>query len=158
MSEAQARYEKRIQDKKEVTGKISDTCRFVGFGLLAIYYTLMSGENKFALGLRDTVHTYWMLQAIGTAGALAILFDYLQYYCGSRSVEEALQREDHKYDDTSWAYMARGWFYKFKQFAVFAGSLILVILVLVGTVGKPTAPKSASLCTFVACGSSFANV
>lgn len=82
-----ARRDRVIEEKKSVTGRISDTCRFVGFGLLAIFYALHTGENELALRIRSEAP--WKLFVMGAFGVLTILLDYLHYFFGSRAVTQA---------------------------------------------------------------------
>lgn len=152
--------EKILEEKKNVTSRISDTCRYIGFGLLAVYYTIMSGDNSFATNLQSGALTYWALQGIGIAGAVAILFDYLQYFFGSRAVEEALASETHQYNEDSCAYRARRLFYNLKQCSVGAGAVLLLFVVVFATAAtKPPVigPKSSLSCALETSSSSCAN-
>lgn len=118
-----------LNEKANVTGKISDTCRFVGFGLLAVFYTIK-------LDLKSLTPTFDSLPsglviAVGLFGGLAIFFDYLQYWCGSRAVDHALSRSSrYDYDENRWEYKGRKAFYCLKQLAVFLGVLSIIIVVL----------------------------
>ena len=113
-----------LGEKRHVTSKISDNCRFIGFGLLALYYTIMSSEHGFGLEIR-TLHSL-VIQGIGVAGALAVVFDYLQYVFGYFSVNQALAREDNNYNANSCAYKARAFLFYAKQIAAGFGALLVV--------------------------------
>jgi len=117
-----------LAEKRHVTGKISDNCRFIGFGLLAVYYAIMSGAGtSFGASLR-LEHPY-AVQLIGMSGVLTILFDYLQFLFASRSVDQALKRSDNSYNSKSLAYKARSSFYYAKQWSTFIGAATLVYIV-----------------------------
>lgn len=118
---------KVLDEKRNVTGGISDTCRIVGFGLLAVFYTIKVGDEK--LGTIETDH-YCLFLAVGLSGFAIILFDYLQYFFGSLAVEAAI-KADNKYDKDSLAYKARVLFFNLKQYAVFVGVGLLIWLFLV---------------------------
>jgi hypothetical protein len=106
-----------LKKKKNVTGRISDTCRIVGFGLLTVFYSIKIGEGKLAdIGTNHPC----LIMAIGGLGFLVILFDYLQYFFGSMAVEAALI-SDNRYDDKSFAYKARNVLFILKQYAVLFG-------------------------------------
>ena len=118
---------KVLDEKRNVTGRISDTCRIVGFGLLTVFYTIKVGDEK--LSTIDTTHSCLVL-AVGIAGFAILVFDYLQYFFGSMAVEAAMKAKN-KYDEDSIAYKARKLFFYLKQYAVFVGVGLLVWLFLV---------------------------
>jgi hypothetical protein len=125
--EYKERRERVLDEKKNVTSKISDTCRFIGFGLLIVYYTIQSADGAFATHLKT--HSPVLVYAVGIAGAATILLDYLQYLFGAMAVDRALKRPTMDYDETSCAYKARLWAYRAKQFATAVGAAALIILV-----------------------------
>ena len=116
-----------LAEKSNVTSKISDTTRFVAFGLLVAFYSVHSASGEgFAAGLKE----HWVLLLImGLCASMAILCDYLQYFFGLRSVEEALKRDTVDYDDASFAYKARKATFYIKQWLVIAGAVVLVLMV-----------------------------
>jgi hypothetical protein len=79
-----------IDDGKAVTGRISDACRLVGFGLLAIFYGIKTGEGTFAQSVKTGHGCLFM--AMGALGVLAIVLDYLQYMFANLSIEDAKKR------------------------------------------------------------------
>lgn len=119
------RKAKVLEEKRNVTSKISDSCRVVGFGLLAIFYTLKIGSADMVKISTDHPYLVW---AVGVFGFLAIFFDYLQYFFGSLTVDAALQAPNHKYDHASFAYKARGAFFHIKQYSVILGVIALGLL------------------------------
>lgn len=126
-NELEKRRADRLDEKRNVTGRISDTCRFIGFGLLAVFYTLKSSSEGFAVGLKDNYPC--VVLAVGIFGGGAILFDYIQYWAGSRSVERALNTEDFQFDPKHWSYITRGFAFAAKQALVFLGVIALIGLV-----------------------------
>lgn len=64
--------ERIIDQKSEVTGRISDTCRIIGFGLLIFYFTVHFNDSAAAVRLRQ--ENSWSLFAIGVLGVLTIFF------------------------------------------------------------------------------------
>lgn len=128
-SELKANRARLLIEKASVTGKISDTCRFVGFGLLAVFYTI-TVDHKSPTSSFEALPQCLVL-AIGLFGGFAIFFDYLQYLCGFLAVEHALTRElSYDYDKSRWHYRGRVIFYYAKQFAVGMGVLSLIAAVL----------------------------
>src|SRR5262245_41224283 len=94
---------KILDEKRNVTARISETTRFVGFGLVAIYYSIRtSGAPSFGSALEMRFPTVVML--IGLLGVATVLLDYLQYWFGARSVDDALKRESLDYDTGSFWY------------------------------------------------------
>jgi hypothetical protein len=126
-NELKERRAKRLAEKADVTARISDTTRFVAFGLLVAFYTVHAGENPFATALKEQG---LLLFVMGVSAAFAILFDYVQYVCGRISVEAALRRPTVDYDETSWSYRVRVDAFAGKQALVIVGSLCLVTMVI----------------------------
>lgn len=128
-SEAQAVRSKVMDERRNVTSRISDMCRFVGFGLLAVFYGIKAGTGDFAdaMQAKDS-----LLLAVGIFGVLTILLDYLQYLFAYVAVEDALTRkaEGYTYDDRSCSYKAWVAFFWMKQAAVGIGVIILFWLIL----------------------------
>jgi hypothetical protein len=125
-----------LDEKRNVTSRISDTCRFVGFGLLAIYYSIKIGGNKLATQLQ-TEHR-WLVFWLGLFGALAILLDYLQFVAGSLAVNKALRSAGLEYDTDWCSYKFRQLAFNAKQFVVLAG--VAVLLWLIGTLEFAPSP------------------
>lgn len=119
-----------LEQKQLVTGKIGEICRFIGFALLAVFYTISSSNNEFSKKISATSDL--ALYVIGAAGVLTILFDYLQYFFGSIAVNQALANEEdgYKYNSSHFSYRLRGIFYYVKQAMAFLGSFVLTVLIL----------------------------
>ena len=81
-----------LAEKQTINAKLSDACRYIAFGCLIAYYVLMSGDGDFASRFRHGFGV-WAVHNIGLFGTLAILCDHLQYFCGSKSVQSALDEE-----------------------------------------------------------------
>lgn len=114
-----------LEEKRNVTGRISDSCRVVGFGLLAVFYSVrVGGVDMEKIG---TAHPC-LVWAVGIFGFLSVLSDYLQYTFAAFSVDSALKAPPHTYDDNSLPYKLRYFFYIAKQWAVVAGVVALGLL------------------------------
>jgi len=131
--ESKSRRQRRLEEKADVTGKISDITRFIAFGLLVAFYTVNVSNDNFATGLRGYQCPLFLM---GLCGSVAILLDYLQYVFGLLSVKNALVRETVDYDPHSLWYKGRTFCFVGKQVAVTIGSTMLVIIVAL-TVYKP---------------------
>src|SRR5665213_1872801 len=111
-----------LEEKKNVTSRISDSCRVVGFGLLAVFYSVrVGGGDMEKIG---AAHPY-LVWAVGGFGFLSVLFDYLQYTFAAWAVGNALKTLDCKYDPNSYAYILRQHFYVAKQVAIIIGVVAL---------------------------------
>lgn len=112
-----------------VTGRISDACRLVGFGLLAIFYGIKTDDHSaFATSIQKG-HG-WLFMAIGALGVLAIVLDYLQYMFANISIEDAKETADQLYPK-KFSLKVRTFCFYAKQWVIVAGSIALVWLVLV---------------------------
>ena len=118
---------KVLEEHKNVTSKISDSCRFIGFGLLAIFYTSKTGGGAFAEGVfKDHPCLVW---TVGLAGFFGILVDYLQYFFASMAVDQALESDDFLYEKKSLPYWVWEKFFLWKQLIIFVGVVALGWLV-----------------------------
>lgn len=123
-----------LEDRKQnlyttrtlVTGKISDIVRFIGLGLVAIFYTIRSSPDADTYGAADK----YILYVFGVFGVIAIVLDYLQYVANHYAIEEALLSKDKRFNDQGRPYRIAELAFKSKQIFTFGGALALVILVL----------------------------
>ena len=113
--------EKVLQVKKDVSSQISELCRYIGFGLVAVAYAVLTSSAPFATGLLEENKVPILISAL--MGCTTILFDYLQYLSGYFSVNEALNNKNagYHYIKKSLAYKMRGWCFIGKQAAVIIG-------------------------------------
>lgn len=119
---------KVLEEKRHVSSRVSDLCRYIGFGVVAVTWTLITSTSDFATSITTNYRTWLMLSAIG--GILTILFDYLQFLAGYLSVNEALNRTDNTYDDKSLAYKSRKVLFWLKQVTAIACIVILIVVVI----------------------------
>lgn len=115
-----------LDEKRNVTGRISETCRYVGFGLLVVYYAIQSGDSAFEERLR--LDHSPLIYLVGACGVFSIAFDYLQYFFAARSVDEAYRRPTADFDPHSVAYKARQVFFYLKQIVAVLGASLLVFM------------------------------
>ncbi|TIT42764.1 MAG: hypothetical protein E5W76_09285 [Mesorhizobium sp.] len=127
--EYQKNRDRLLDDQKSVTARISDACRLVGFGLLAVFYAIKTGDGAFAIGAKADHQC--LLMTMGAIGILSVIMDYRQYMFGWMSIKDAKRSRDQLYDDTKFAHKARAFLFEAKQYVVLAGSIVLVWLVLV---------------------------
>ena len=119
----------RFEDKKETSGRIGETSRFIGFGLVALVFTIHGSENTLSSSIAS--NSELLLNLAGLAGCLTIVCDYLQYVCGYFSVNKALQRKENNfsYDDETFVYRGRVAFFWLKQFFAFSGALTVILVI-----------------------------
>ena len=120
--------QRRLGDKRETSGRIGETTRFIAFGIIALVFTIHGSDSVIAMGIIAR-HEFW-LNAAGLVACLSVLSDYLQYVCGYFSVNHALSRHeaDYQYDQRTWVYRGRAGFFWAKQALAFAGAAIIVAL------------------------------
>ncbi len=116
-----------LADKKDMSGRIGETSRFIGFGLVALVFTIYGSDNTLSSTIRQD--SAFLLNVAGLLGCLAILSDYLQYVCGYFSAKDAISRtkEEHTYDDEAAVYKGREFFFWAKQLFAFVGATIVII-------------------------------
>lgn len=119
---------KELQDNADFYSmRISETSRFVGFGLLAVFYAIKVGPND------DLASNDCLITLIGVFGALSVLLDYLQYVFGYLMVRSAQDNpSDHSYGNGlgGWFFAFKSWAFWLKQFTAIFGSIFVIIVVL----------------------------
>lgn len=123
--------QQRFGDKRETSGRIGDTTRYIAFGIIALVFTIHGSESLLAIEIRQLGELY--LNIAGIAACLSIVSDYLQYVCGYFSVNDALKRREqmYSYDPSSLMYKGRMFFFWAKQALSFVGAAIIVFLMVV---------------------------
>lgn len=130
-TDLQARRRAVLDQKQYVSSKIGEACRFIGFGLVAIAYALLSSDKVFA---QDAISRFGgYLKLAGALGAATVLFDYVQYVSGYVSANSALSRSadgEHSYlFKKSWpSYKLRELSFVLKQAFALLGAIILTIV------------------------------
>lgn len=126
----QDKKSKVFEEQRHVSSKISDLCRYIGFGIAAAAYAIFSSNSDFARNLLVCDKELLIFTAI--TAVLVIFTDYLQFLCGYMSVRTAIANKDdgYKYKPESLPYKGRFVFFITKQ--VLTGvSVILLLVVLV---------------------------
>lgn len=125
------RRRQKIQEDKDFTSaRISESARYIGFGLAAITMALITSDA--ALPKRMMSHYEGFVLFASALGCLAILLDYLHYVCGYLASEDAgRNREgDYGYLTQSGFYRARRWFFVSKQIVAILGAVIFITVLL----------------------------
>lgn len=126
-SETSAAYRQRLEQKSIVSSRLSETTRFVAFGIVAWVFAIQASEAEFSRSF-ISIYEFW----INSAGALAVISissDYFQYLCAYFSVKHSLTRKDHdyKYDRNHPAYFLQMAFFIVKQITVGIGAIITAV-------------------------------
>lgn len=124
-----------LDEKRNVSSKISETTRYIGFGLIAAVYGVLTSDSSKIDSLFDASTTLLVISAV--AGAVAIVFDYMQFVFGYWSVRQALRASDSKYNEEYFAYKLRARLFWLKQGFAFAGALLFTV-VLISSVFRAT--------------------
>lgn len=125
---------KVLEEKRHVSSKISDLSRYIGFGLVAVAYAILTSDSAPILKLYGE-RRILVLAAAGL-GTLAIIFDYIQFLAGYLAVQKALKNVEgeFKYDDTSVSYKLRSLAFWGKQLASLSGAVIFSVTVWIALV------------------------
>ncbi len=118
-----------LEEKRHVSSKISDLSRYIGFGLVAVVYTILTSDSKSVTKIYEN-YTFLLL-LVAELGAATILIDYLQFVGGYFAVEAALKNEDdsYRYNPKSFWYQLRIITFWIKQVTAFLGALFLIIVI-----------------------------
>ena len=128
-------YEKVLEEKRHVSSRVSDLCRYIGFGLVAVVFVLLSSGSDYAKGVVSQHQN--MLLFIGGTGCLSVIFDYLQFFAGYITVNRALKNTEgnYIYDDKLLSYKIRNWCFYFNQCTTIIGAATLMYLIIISTRG-----------------------
>lgn len=115
---------KVLEEKRHVSSKISDLSRYIGFGLVAVAYAILTSDSASVQKLYEDRQLLIILSA--GFGTLAVIFDYVQFLAGYLAVQTAISNAGggFKYDDGSLSYKLRTWAFWVKQVAALAGAVI----------------------------------
>lgn len=131
-NELHIRRRQKIQEDKDFTSaRVSESARYIGFGLGAASVAFLTSDAAFSRMLISNYKTGVM--AAAAFGCLTILLDYFHYILGYMSSEQAGRNSagDYGYLTGSGLYRSRRWFFWLKQFTAVLGALIFIaVLVL----------------------------
>ncbi len=121
-----------IDERRFVTNRISETTRYLGFGLLAIFYGIISSADAYAQQLK--LGHPLLLQLMALSAMLALILDHLQYLFGRAAARKALKRTDKPYTyNKQWSSMRGRWAcFWGKQAMALLGCLIFLWVVVAG--------------------------
>ena len=125
------RYDAALAQKRFATSKVSELCRLVGIGLLALSYSVLISDTNVSEAL---VKNYKLLLfLLGLSGALTIAFDYIQYFSAKIQAEKAIDNKEYEFQPNKhWkSSKIRNGAYICKQYTALFGVIILVLFSLV---------------------------
>jgi hypothetical protein len=124
-----ARRRKTAQDDKDfTTGKISELARYVGFGLAAFPFVLLTSQSKFAQHVIDNFQTQFLFTSV--IGCLVILAEYGQYYFGYLASSAAYRNRtgSYRYDEASLSFKLRQALFFLKHIGAAAGAIYFIAI------------------------------
>lgn len=120
-------YSQRLEQKGVVTSRLSETTRFVAFGIVAWVFAVQASDAEFSTSYVSS-YEIWVNLA-GVLAVISIASDYFQYLSAYLSVKHALTRknEGYKYNKNHPSYFFQLCFFALKQISVGTGALIVVV-------------------------------
>jgi hypothetical protein len=105
-----------------VSDRLSTQVRTVALGILALTWGLLVGDSTAA----KDISSHWRgnLVALGGLAVLVMFLDFLQYVAGYynvRALQKKMEKEglaEVRFDDTSWSWKLRLFFFYAKQWAL----------------------------------------
>lgn len=118
-----------LEEKRNVSSKISELSRYIGFGLVAVVYTILTSDSEPVM-IMYKGYTFLLL-VVAVLGAATIILDYLQFVGGYLAVDSALKNVNggYRYNDKSFCYRVRVVAFWLKQGTAFAGAFTLMIVI-----------------------------
>ena len=123
-NDLKTRKAKVLEQQQHVTEKISDLCRYIGFGIAAACYAIFTSTSDFSVEL-VAENQAALLFCAGFA-VFTILLDYLQFLSGYISVRYALKDSKYQYNKKKITYKLRFIFFYIKQVTVSVTVIILL--------------------------------
>ena len=121
-------YNKRAERSKEVSGKLSDSTRLIGLGIVAWLFAVHTSSSEFTRKYLEVFSLF-----VNLAGILAVfgmILDYFHYICAYFAVEAAKDSGSKNYyafDKKSFAYNAQFWAFRAKHGFILSGALIIAV-------------------------------
>ena len=125
------RRRQKIQEDKDFTSaRISESTRYVGFGLAALTVAMLTSDAAFPKRL--IANFEWFVVVASALGCLTIILDYLHYLFGYLASEQAADNRDGDYGylTQSGYYRARRYFFLAKQITALVGAVSFVVILL----------------------------
>ncbi|WP_171172790.1 hypothetical protein [Ruegeria sp. HKCCA0370] len=126
-SEMKEIWQRRVELEQNITSRISETTRYIGFGIVAWIFAVHTSSSGFATSY---VESYGFFVGLaGLAGLLTIVLDYFQYIFGYRSVGIAMDNRENNYQfqEGSAAYVFQNLTWKAKQWAAGIGAITVSV-------------------------------
>lgn len=122
---------KVLEEKRHVSSKISELSRYIGFGLVAVAYAILTSDSSVIAKLYG--ERQFLIVLAAAFGTLAVILDYVQFLSGYLAVQAALKNKDgdFKYDDSSLPYKLRSGAFWGKQLASLAGAITFSIALVI---------------------------
>jgi flagellar motor protein MotB len=123
--------EKRREKMTEMSSRVSEICRLILFGVLALGYGIFSGESTFSRSLVSQNEI--LLKCLVGLAALGVAFDFAQYASGYRSADIAFRNAsgDYEYkEDTIY------WIWNNSYYAKI--TLTMMILIMISLISAKT--------------------
>ncbi len=127
------RKQKQRDNQDYFSAKVSDLARAIGYGLVAVSFTLISTDSKFFQSLSSTQKQFIITSA--AFGCLTALFDFLQYLFGFLAASQAVENIDGDYRQTQMGKLFR-WFQECFFWLKQGGALIGVLLLISAVVWR----------------------
>jgi hypothetical protein len=115
-----------LEQKRQVTGRISEATRTLAFGSLASCYALLVANRDLAASFTES--RAMLLWCAGIA-IVAIIVDSAQYLFGYINIQQALRRPNQDYP-TNWSRKARAVSFVLKQMLAYFAAILLLGAVL----------------------------
>lgn len=123
--EAREQRKAVLEQKKELTSRISETTRTLAFGSLASCYALLFAEQS--LAALFTPYKSLLLWSAGL-GVATIITDAAQYTFGYINTQQALRRQSQTFPE-NWSRNGRGICFVLKQILAYGAALLLLVAV-----------------------------
>jgi hypothetical protein len=133
----QKAYDDEVANLPKFGGKISELCKYVWAGSLAIAYALVTTEKPIP-AFSGTLKFVWV--AAAGVGAVALLLDYLQYLSAFfharnfvrwiETVPKPIELQTFNANTVSFFSRANSFFFWAKNAAVFASAALIAIAVI----------------------------
>ena len=130
LTETAKRQETVQVDKDFTSDRLSSSSRYIGFGLAGVAFLIFSSDSQFASTFLQRLQPWLVLSA--AFGCMTIIADYFHYMFGYGASSQAAKNEanGYKYDEKSFYYRGRKFFFWIKHILAVLGATVLIVILL----------------------------
>ncbi|MDF1747150.1 MAG: hypothetical protein P1V19_25885 [Gimesia sp.] len=113
-----------IAEMKNTSRYLTDLCRYIAFGLLAVSFSVFTSESRFTN--MYLIYYEYHLVSVCIFSSIGLIFDYFQFLAGYFAANAAFKNKENnfEYDDVWFSWNLRRLMFWMKQFFILCGACL----------------------------------